>query len=127
MNYLKKQRIYSVLICSLLLGFSAHSQDSTSVFALAKQMQLEGNYNASIKLFQRVSFFGNGYKNTECYLNIADAYFNLNDYGKAAEFYELAYFSTSNDSIRNLIALSKSAIFIYEKNTHGYLSPCSNR
>lgn len=115
MNYLKKQRIYSVLICSLLLGFSAHSQDSTSVFALAKQMQLEGNYNASIKLFQRVSFFGNGYKNTECYLNIADAYFNLNDYGKAAEFYELAYFSTSNDSIRNLIALSKSAIFIYEK------------
>ena len=115
MNCLKKQLIYSVLIFNLLIAFSAKAQNVVALFDMATQMKNEGNYSASLKLFQRVSFFGEGYKTTECLLNTADAYFNLNDFSKASEFYELAYFSTSNDSLRNLIALSKAAIFIYDK------------
>ena len=115
MNCLKKQLIYSVLIFNLFLTFSIQAQDIAGVFDLANKMKLEGNYEASIKLYQRVSFFGDGYKNTECLIGTADSYFNLKDYNKAAEFYEFAYFSTTNDSLKNLIALSKSAIFIYNK------------
>lgn len=115
MNCLKKPLIYLVLIFNLLHSCSVYAQDVAAVFSLAEQQKTEGNYSASLKLFQRVSFFGEGYKTTECLLNTADAYFNLNDFNLANEFYELAYFSTSNDSLRNQIALSKAAIFIYDK------------
>lgn len=115
MNCLKKRLIYSVLIFSLFRSVTVRAQDVAAVFELATQMKAEGNYDAALKLFQRVNFFDNGYKSTECLLNTADVYFMLNDYNKAAEFYEYAYFSTSNDSLRNLISLSKSAVFIYQK------------
>lgn len=115
MNCLKKQLIYSVLTFNLFLAFSIQAQDIAGVFVLANKMKLEENYESSIKLYQRVIFFGEGYKNKDCLLNIGDAYFNLSDFKKASEFYELAYFSTSNDSLRNLIALSKAAVFIYDK------------
>ncbi len=115
MNCLKRQLIYLVLVFNLTIIYSAKSQDVATLFDLATVLKNEGNYEAALKLYQRISFFGDGYKSTDCLLNTADAYFVLNDFAQAKEFYELAYFSTSNDSIRNLIALSKAAIFIYEK------------
>ena len=115
MNCLKKRLTYSAIIFSILLSVTVRAQDVATVFDLATQMKNEGNYEGAIKLFQRVNYFGNGFKNTECLLSTADVYFILNEYDKANEYYEYAYHSTSNDSLRNLIALSKSAIFIYQK------------
>ncbi len=115
MNCLKRRLTYSALIFSLLLSVTVQAQDVSAVFDLATQMKNEGNYEGAIKLFQRVNYFGNGFKNTECLLNTADVYFMMNDYDRANEYYEYAYHSTSNDSLQNLISLSKSAIFIYQK------------
>ncbi|MEI7803478.1 MAG: hypothetical protein WCI97_12565 [Bacteroidota bacterium] len=115
MNCLKKRLIYSALICNLFFCFGVRAQDIAATFDLANQMKDEGNYDAAIKLYQRVNFFGNGYKSSECLLQTADVYFKLNEYDKAAEYYDYAYSSVHDDSLHNLISLSKAVIFIYQK------------
>ncbi len=115
MNCLKKQLIYSVLICNLFFGNALQAQSVADVYDMAVELQNQKQFNSAIKYFQRVSYFGNGYNVTACLLHTADCYYELNDLIRANEFYEMAYFSSGNDSLRNLIALSRAAIFIYDK------------
>ena len=115
MNCLKKLLTCSAVIFSFFSSGNLRAQSLEQTFQFANEMKQEGNYNAAIKLFQRVSFFGKDFHVTDCYLGTADCYYLLNDFPQAENFYELAYFSTQSDSLRDLISLSRSAIFIYDK------------
>ena len=115
MSCSKKLLTYLAVTFSFLVSNKGTAQTLEQTFDFAQQMKHEGNYETAIKYYQRVSYFGGNYRITDCYISTADCYFLINDFRQAENFYELAYFSTENDSIKDLVLLSRSAIFIYEK------------
>ncbi len=106
MQSLTKQKQLIIWIFSLLSGL-VQAQDIDLVIPFAQSLQEKQNYSDAIVEYNRAVFLG-AEDQGMLFKNIADCYFNLGSFTLAEAFYDKAYFSSDNDSIRNEIILSKA-------------------
>lgn len=115
MLWSKKQSFFSAVIFSLLAAVTARSQTVEQTFQFANQLYAHTGYKECIKYYERVLFFGNSDFNTACYERMGNCYSYLNNIEQANEYYEFAYFSSEDDSIKNEMLFKRSFNFLMEK------------
>lgn len=98
-------KTFILITFSLLLTCHVCSQDLSQTYMYANTQLSMGNLQSAIPAFHRVLFFSplgedDGSYRGDSYRQLGNCYFELNDYDKAASYYDLAYFSSSNDSVK---------------------------
>lgn len=113
MNYIKKLYILFLMICNLFIfTIKAQTLEESLNFA-DKQFELK-NYRLAIKEYQRVLFFDDG-KNTDyVYKQLATVYFVNGYYSDAAHYYELAYKTAFNDSLKTELIFKKASCYMLD-------------
>ncbi len=112
----KKLLIRSSIIWILFsLPGNSYSQDVSATFELAENSCNAGNFKEAIYYYQRILCFGTDAEKTESYINTANCYFELSDYDKAYELYELAYYTVQNDSLKKEMLFKKAITLLNEK------------
>ncbi len=101
MRSLKARAIYLLIICSLFSFRQAKAQDIEATYNFAQQCYERGDYESALKYYERVMFFSQDYKRVECYVNLGNCFNALNETDDANGYYQLAYFATDNDSLKN--------------------------
>ncbi len=115
MHWLKRRSFFSAVIFSLLAAVTARAQTVEQTFQFANRLYAEADYKECIKYYERVLFFGEGNFSTECYEHIGNCYTELLNPEKANEYYQLTYYSTDNDSIKNEMLFNRSFNFLKAK------------
>lgn len=101
-------KIFLTLIISFF-SFSAFSQNLQDVYLYAKELQRVEQYDQAILTYQRMLFFDKeGLYRDEGYQNIGNCYLQVKDYANAANYFDLAYFSSKNDSTKIELIFKKS-------------------
>lgn len=116
MLWLKRCSFFSAIIFNLLIAVTVRAQTVEQTFRFANQLYANAEYKECLKYYERALFFGEEQYNTECYEHIGNCYTALNNPKKANEYYQLAYYSTSNDSIKDEMIFNRSFNFLQEKN-----------
>lgn len=111
-----KFKIFIAVISFFLLFNSGVSQNLDHTFAYAhKQLEME-NYKNAISAYRRVLFFDSTQKFTsKSNYHVASCYKKTGEINKAHYFYDLAYNSTHDDSLKNDIILNKSFLYIIQQ------------
>ena len=120
----------NMLRCFLLLFFTlqfsgrvpADCQTIEQVIAYSEAEFNSENYPAAMREYQRAWLFCNDSLKAGMELRIADCFYRLNEYCRAAEFYVSALGKTTDDSIRNEIHLEIAACHIHENKLFTALS-----
>lgn len=94
----KKHFIYFALAFSFVLPASA--QDTGSIIALADALSSAGRYDHAIKEYKRALFFDPANQGAYVSSKLADAFFALQEYNMAAEYYDLAWRMQPVDSLK---------------------------
>lgn len=115
MHWLKRHSCFSVIIFSVLVAVTAQAQTVEQTFQFANRLYAGADYEECIKYYERVLFFGEDNFNTECYEHIGNCYNTLLQPEKANAYYQLTYFSTENDSIKNEMLFNRSLNLLKEK------------
>ena len=115
-TFIKKLKICLIAVFSFFLFASVKAQtmDQTLLFA-HEQVQLN-NYNAAINAYQRVLFFDKYQYYPEIYNQLGDCHFEIHNYEKAAEYYDLAYHTLKKDSLKNGVLFKKTASLLLVNN-----------
>ena len=114
---MKKKLFISLSIIWILFscfGIS-YSQNISATFKLAENSCNAGNFKEAIYYYQRILCFGTDAEKTKSYINSANCYFELSDYDKAYELYELAYYTVQNDSLKKEMLFRKAITLLNEK------------
>ncbi len=83
------RKIYSaVLVLSLLLFGTLMAQDVQQLFRQGNQFFQKGDYQKAVEAYQKI--LNHGYESGALYYNLGNAYFKMNQLGKARLFYERA-------------------------------------
>lgn len=115
MHWLKKHSCFSVIIFSILAAVTVRAQTVEQTFQFANRLYADADYKECVKYYERVLFFGEDKFNTDCYERIGNCYSVLHNPEEANEYYQLTYFSTENDSIKNEMLFNRSFNFLQEK------------
>ena len=79
--------------------------------------QFDGEqYDFAANYYQRVLFFDSEKKYSDSYLFLADCFFKKNDFVKAAEYYDVAYNTIQNDSLKKEIVFRKTSCLLILQN-----------
>lgn len=117
MSIIKKQsKIFFPLIFSLLFGINAFGQNLHQTFAFANELKAQEQYEQALGAYNRVLFFGNGTYQEQVFQQMGACYYSLKDYENAAIYFDLAYFSEKNDSIRFELTFLKASSLLLNKN-----------
>jgi len=110
--------LQTLLIIFVACHFDGFAQTLSlqKIAQFADTLAKNKNYDAAIKEYQRTIFFGDTTNLSEYYQKIADAKFLLQDYPSAIKFYDLAFFSTKSDSLKNELILSKVKSLLLTQN-----------
>lgn len=86
-----------------------HAQNIDQTYIFAAEQYQNKNFATAINAYQRVVFFGGqtNRDNSLAYYQLANCYFELKNFEKAAGYYDLAFFSLKNDSVKTEIAFKK--------------------
>jgi len=107
---------FLIILISLLLFQCGNSQTLEQAYALANA-QFEGEqYDFAANYYQRVLFFDSEKKYSDSYLFLADCFFKKNDFVKAAEYYDVAYNTIQNDSLKKEIVFRKTSCLLILQN-----------
>ena len=98
MKYTIVQRVLFFLIFNFLTN-SFYSQSLSETLFLANSHYKNGNYRPALKEYQRYLFFSND-QNATVYYNIGNCFHNMHFYDKAIEFFDKAFFSFKEDSLK---------------------------
>ena len=98
-------------MCSVLV----HAQTLEQTLSFADAAFTVGNYPLAISNYQRVIFFGNDSVLFHCYSNIANCYSATNDFVNGNKYYDLAFFLTKSDSLKNELVLKRTENFLHQK------------
>ncbi len=107
-NCISRLKISGIIIFSLCSGL-AFTQNSPQTLEFAGGQYLAGNYDAALSAYQRFLFFNKEKHAPAVYRQIADCYFRLHEYEKAAGYFDLASSSFGEDSIKNEMVFRKIA------------------
>lgn len=107
-----KRSVLSLIFSLALLGVRAQAGDEAFRFALHNYEKQ--NYNIAAKEYNRAVFLGHT-QQWECFWQIARCYVYLNQYDLSNQFFDKAYFSLSNDSLKTELLLEKAFANIMQK------------
>lgn len=105
----------AAILINFLLSFNLHSQSIEETYQFGNHQLTLGNYNNAISSYRRVLFFDDGSYKGEIFSKLAKCYKLSGEYTKAHKYYDLAYFNTQNDSLRNEYILKKVYLYILNK------------
>jgi len=104
---------FQTVVFSLFAAVAACSQNLPQSFALANHLYETGSYAAAIEVYERVVFFdSNNRFRPMCYARVADAYRLQEMFDKALKYYDLAYHTAPNDSLKTEISFSKVLVLL---------------
>jgi tetratricopeptide (TPR) repeat protein len=89
----------------------ASGQSANDVLLLANNQYRKGNYDFALKEYERYLFFEKT-SNAVIFSSIADCYWNSKQYNRASEFYDKAFFTSGEDSLRYRALLRKVDCYI---------------
>ncbi len=107
------QKILFLLIW-ISFSITISGQSPNDLYLFAQSQYNNKNYEIALKEYQRYLYFSSK-PEPEVLKAIADCYSNLENYEKAADYYEKAFFSTSSDSFRLDVLFKKSECKIKTK------------
>ena len=97
----------------LILFFLSIIRPQISPLNLAKFYAEEKNFSAAINEYNRYLFFNkNSFNNTKVLIKLYNCYKDIEDWARALDVVEKAYFSTDNDSIKDLILTDKAIMLM---------------
>ncbi|MFW6019163.1 MAG: tetratricopeptide repeat protein [Bacteroidales bacterium] len=105
-----------IISCVLLFFISGKAQDLDMTYRYAhKQMQI-GNYDNAIAAYRRVLFFDSANQyNERAYFHVARCYKKAGELDKAHYFYDLAFNTVEQDSMKNEVILNKTFLYILQE------------
>ena len=106
---------FIIILISLLYG-SAYSQTVQQTYSFAVKSMDEGNYELSIENFNRVLYFAPYFNATETSYQLAECYKLTGKFKKSLEIFDIAYFATKSDSIKNEIIFRKTELYLLSEN-----------
>lgn len=114
MNRLKKY-IFTISF-SLLFLIPGQAQNIDLTYRYANKQMYTGNYDNAIAAYRRVLFFDstNHYDN-RAYFQVAECYKETGELNKAHYFFDLAYNTARNDSLKNEVTLNKTYLYILQR------------
>lgn len=102
-----------ICIASLFFFLSASGQDLHQTFKLAGHLQESEEYQKAILAYERVLFFDEGKEyDFHAYHQIAVCYAFLENKVKALDYFDRAYYSADNDSLKIEVTLQKVACLL---------------
>lgn len=105
--------LYLLLI---ILNLPAKGQSIAQAFTLANQEFEAGRFASAIETYQRVLFFDSTQTySPSIYARIAHSLYTEKRFAEAANYYDLAYFSTDEDSSQTAYSLQKVACLLFLK------------
>lgn len=113
---IKKLKICLITVFSFFLFASVKAQTMEQTLLFAHDQVQLNNYSVAINAYQRVLFFEKHQYYPEIYSQLGDCYFEICNYEKAAEYYDLAYYSLKNDSLKNEVLFKKTASLLLVNN-----------
>jgi len=102
------QKRLSIILISLLAGFASLGQDIHFVKAHADRQFANGQFDSALKEYQRVQLFDTDSQFQDIFPNIASIYYARSEFDEAAKYFDLAYKTAGNDSLRFEMALKKA-------------------
>lgn len=109
-----KRKIYIIGICSFLFAY-LQAQNTDFIVSYAGSLQKSGDFSQALVEFNRAIFLGQDQQDI-LFKNIADCYFQMQNYPQAELFYDRAFFASQNDSLRNEITLNKAFTILLQQN-----------
>jgi tetratricopeptide (TPR) repeat protein len=106
---------FPAIILNLLTGFIAEGQTVQTALRQADSLLSRGDYEAAVKLYDRVLFFDEEGYASKSYENIARCYFLNKQYAKAASYFSIAGSNTNHDSIASAIFQKKTICLILDE------------
>ena len=114
------RRNFYIAIFSVLLCVPAYGQNLADTYALGEKMLVLQQYEAAVQLFERVIFFDSSRIYThQSFLHTASCYQELTQWKKAQQYYNLAYYSTTDPKQQADIQFRQVSIHLLSGN---YLS-----
>jgi tetratricopeptide (TPR) repeat protein len=101
------QKILFTLLFSILLFPSLSGQDIYQIKAFADAQYEAKNYDLALKEYQRVFIFDTKQEFNDIFTKIADVFFKNKAYYDAIKYYNLAWKTEKNDSIKNELVFNK--------------------
>lgn len=102
-----RKQLYIILI-SLLTGLVSVAQDLHFVKGHADRQFANGQFDSALKEYQRVQLFDTDNQYQDIFPNIAAIYYQNSEFDEAAKYFDLAYKTSGNDSMRFEMALKKA-------------------
>ncbi len=88
------------------------AQSLSQVLQVANQQYNAGNYSMALKEYQRYLFFDSNAA-PEVYDHIGSCFQNLNQFDKAAEYYDKAFFTYSSNELKSKALFNKVECMVY--------------
>jgi len=101
----------SFLFCNIVVA-----QSNTETYNYANNCYKNGDYINAISAYSRLVFFDKENYAAQCYKPLAEAYYKQGNYELAANFFNLAYNTTSADSLKYEYVFMKTLCHIKQNN-----------
>ncbi len=112
---LKKQYL---IIFSLFLQCNLWGQSKESTHHLADRMYAQNQFEEALYLYQRVAYFSKPQADANVLGRIADCFYAQADFTRAIEYYDHAYFATSDTQEKTNYLFGKMGTYLEIKNYH---------
>ncbi|HET6243237.1 MAG: tetratricopeptide repeat protein [Bacteroidetes bacterium] len=110
----QKQGICLLLVFKIAFVLNLSAQDIEQTLALANQQYEKAQYTQAISYYQRILFFDKKNYNSQIHHRLANCFFNTGNYEKAAESYDIAWYSEENDSIKTELVFKKTSSLLLQ-------------
>jgi len=110
-NFTMRRKIIYTIIFSFIVINASRGQNIGETYQFAEKQFSAGNFQAALIEYQRVVFFDKENKFTDVFLKIANSFYAVNNYKKAAENYDIAARAISNDSLSAEMYFKKSLCY----------------
>lgn len=101
-----------------LLVISSFAQEFEQTISFADTLFAQHNYFDAKKTYQRALFFSNGRRLSHLYKKLGDCESQQGNYLKASKYFDLAYFSSPDDSLQRVFLIDKAKSYIFSANYH---------
>ncbi|PID68861.1 MAG: hypothetical protein CR968_00730 [Flavobacteriia bacterium] len=109
------QRLLFIVLFSIV-NINVFAQDIATIKALADVQYDNQNYQLALKEYQRVFFFDQDKKYDDIYIKIARIYKSDHNHNEALKYYNYAWKTEPNDSIKKEIVFEKVQCYLSDRN-----------
>jgi tetratricopeptide (TPR) repeat protein len=116
------QKILFTVLFSFILTPSVVGQNIYQIKAFADEQYKAENYDLALKEYQRVFIFDTNQEFDDIFTKIANVFYRNKEYYDAIKYYNLAWKSEENDSIKNELVYRKVLSYLNNGNYLGGLN-----